>query len=306
MWRTCSSHSRAQVTEGRARENEIILWKPCLFLSCIHVSDIFLSEASEIVLAHCSGPKQTPPTISWVWVPWADARRNLKEVVLFRVLEFARMPRQQYVCPCEIPAIQTLSSLRSHLVICLTARSSVKSLGGHPLTRSPPSARSSCQALVPSNQSSRAFISPTNSRGGQDRGGVVTAAGKSDICQEGSRWIGFVCSGNWIMNQNRKPKKSGWGPRPGQRWPWPAHIRRRRSLRKQGKAISGKEKAKRMSVDKTGRTSSNMYIYIFHFGEFFGAQRQSPIFSVYCVRLWQECAELQFSDNDYILNRERR
>lgn len=63
---------------------------------CI-AADIFSSKVCEIVLAHCNGSKQIPPTISWVWVLWAEARRNLKEVVLFWVLEFARTPKQQYV-----------------------------------------------------------------------------------------------------------------------------------------------------------------------------------------------------------------
>lgn len=46
--------------------------------------------------------------------------------------------------------------------------------------------------------------------------------------------------------------------------------------------------------------------HVLHVEVFHGARMQSPIFSVYCVRLWQGCAELQSSDNDSILNRERR
>nr|CAI9706134.1 unnamed protein product [Rangifer tarandus platyrhynchus] len=45
--------------------------------------DYILFPIREMTLAHCSGAKQTPPTISWAWALRADARRNLKEAGYF-------------------------------------------------------------------------------------------------------------------------------------------------------------------------------------------------------------------------------
>lgn len=107
-----------------------------------------------------------------------------------------------------------------------------------------------------------------------------------------------------IENPGRMVEAGKPAPSPAQRSEL-VNIRKMRSFQKEWKAILGKVKAKRMSVDKPGRP---LVMYIFsHFGEFCGAWKQGPIFSVYCVRLWQGCVKLQFSsDNDSILNRERR
>jgi hypothetical protein len=64
----CASHSRATTTEGKAKENGIIPHRLYPALLCSRFLCIFFLQVSEIVLAHHSGCKQTPPTISWVWV----------------------------------------------------------------------------------------------------------------------------------------------------------------------------------------------------------------------------------------------
>lgn len=48
-----------------------------------HSCPDYILFVREMTLAHCSGAKQTPPTISWAWALRADARRNLKEVGYF-------------------------------------------------------------------------------------------------------------------------------------------------------------------------------------------------------------------------------
>lgn len=114
---------------------------------------------------------------------------------------------------------------------------------------------------------------------------------------------------NWLRSQNRKPRKSGRGGQPGPVPPTDQCTSGKGGhSEKKGKLFWGKEKAKRMLADKPGQSSSNTCVRVYI--SFYGASRswrQSPIFRVYCVRRWQGCAELQFcSDNDSILNRERR
>lgn len=66
-------HSRAPAAEGKSKEDVLSFWA----LQSFPVS-VFFSRVTELVRAHRSGCKQTLPTISWVWVLWADARGIFK------------------------------------------------------------------------------------------------------------------------------------------------------------------------------------------------------------------------------------
>lgn len=78
---TRDTHHRAPATEGKGKERRhprspaLGALRPC--------PDYILLPMREMTLAHCSGAKQTPPTISWAWALRADARRNLKEAGYF-------------------------------------------------------------------------------------------------------------------------------------------------------------------------------------------------------------------------------
>lgn len=78
---TRDTHHRAPATEGKGKERRhpgspaLGALRPC--------PDYILLPMREMTLAHGSGAKQTPPTISWAWALRADARRNLKEAGYF-------------------------------------------------------------------------------------------------------------------------------------------------------------------------------------------------------------------------------
>ena len=76
---TRDTHSRAR--HRRKSQRAQAPPKPCS--RGTHSCPDYILFVREMTLAHCSGAKQTPPTISWAWALRADARRNLKEAGYF-------------------------------------------------------------------------------------------------------------------------------------------------------------------------------------------------------------------------------